>query len=146
MQLHVVGGLIFNGVMTSRVFINFPNLHNDPNLTVTVIQKILIEWEGELPSTLYVQLDNTPQENKNHVLIAYLSMLVEKKVFKKVKLGFLLVGHTHNQIDQRVSRFSVKLAKKSAFDLPEICEVHRESYEPQPEVHMIFVSLLQVEI
>ncbi|MCO5595791.1 hypothetical protein L7F22_049839 [Adiantum nelumboides] len=78
-QLHVVGALIFNGVMISRVFTNFPNLHNDPNLTVTVIQKILTEWEGALPSTLYVQLDNTARENKNQVLMAYLSMLVEKK-------------------------------------------------------------------
>lgn len=136
-QLHVVGALIFNGIMTSRVFINFPNLHNDPNLTVTVIQKILTEWEGDLPGTLYVQLDNTARENKNQVLIAYLSMLVEKKVFKKVKLGFLLVGHTHDQIDQMFSRFSVKLAKKSAFDLLEICEVLKESYEPQPEVHVL---------
>ena len=100
-----------------------------------MIQKILTEWEGKLPRTLYLQLNNTARENKNQVLIAYLSMLVEKKVFKKVKLGFLLVGHTHDQIDQMFSRFSVKLAKKSAFDLPEICEVLRESYEPQPEVH-----------
>ncbi|MCO5607618.1 hypothetical protein L7F22_061815 [Adiantum nelumboides] len=136
-QLHVVGALIFNGVMTSRVFINFPNLHNDPNLTVTVIQKILTEWEGALPRTLYVQLDNTAQENNNQVLMAYLSMLVEKKVFKKVKLGFLLVGHTHDQIDQMFSKISVKLAKKSAFDLPKICEVLRESYEPQSEVHVL---------
>ena len=78
-----------------------------------------------------MQLDNTGRVNKNQVLIAYLSMLVEKKVFKKVKLGFLLVGHTHDQIDQMFIRFSVKLAKQSAFDLPKICEVLRESYEPQ---------------
>lgn len=137
-QLHVVGALIFNGVMTSKVFINLPNLHNNPNLTITVIQKILCEWQGELPGTLYVQLDNTAtRENKNQVLLAYLSMLVHQKVFKKVKLGFLLVGHTHDQIDQMFSRFSVKLAKKSAFDLNDICKLLKEAYEPHPKIHVL---------
>ena len=61
-------------------------------------------------------------------------MLVDQKVFKKVKLGFLLVGHTHDQID---ITFSVKLAKKSAFDLDEIYKVLKEAYEPHPEFHIL---------
>lgn len=126
-QLHVVGALIFNGVMSSKVFINLPNILNDPNLTITVIQKILCDWQGTLPSVLYVQLDNSARENKNQVLLASFSMLVEQRIFKKVKLGFLLVGHTH---DQMFSRSSVKLARKSAFDLPAICNVLKEAFVP----------------
>lgn len=75
-QLHVVGALVFNGVMSSRIFVNFPNIHNDPNLTITIIQHIIEEWKGELPPFLYLQLDNTSRENKNQVLLAYLNMLI----------------------------------------------------------------------
>ena len=136
-QLHVVGALIFNGVMSSRIFINFPNIHNDPNLTITIIQNIIETWQGELPPVLYLQLDNTSRENKNQVLLAYLNMLVQRKIFKKVKLGFLLVGHTHDQIDQMFSRFSIKLAKKSAFDLPQICVLLEDAYVPKPSIRIV---------
>lgn len=101
-QLHVVGCLVFNGELHSRVFLNYPNLHNDGNLTVTILQRVLNEWEqrpGGLPPVFYLQLDNTSRENKNNLLMTYLHMLVKKKVFKKIKVGFLLVGHTHDQID-----------------------------------------------
>jgi hypothetical protein len=57
-------------------------------------------WEGSLPPVLYLQLDNTTRKNKNQFVFAYLNMLVELGVSKKVKVGFLMVGHTHNQIDQ----------------------------------------------
>jgi hypothetical protein len=32
-------------------------------------------------------------------------MLVELGIFQKVKVGFLLLGHTHDHIDQMFSRF-----------------------------------------
>lgn len=84
-QLHVVGALVLNVVLTSRVaFINFPNIHNDPNPTVIIIHKIISDWSGVLPVVLYLQLDNTCRENKNHVLLAYLCMLVQKKTLKKL--------------------------------------------------------------
>lgn len=57
-------------------------------------------WIGSLPPVLYVQLDNTSKENKNASVFGYLSMLVHKGLFKKVKANFLLVGHTYNHIDQ----------------------------------------------
>ena len=108
LQMHVVGSLVFHGDLHSRVFLNYPNLHNDGNLTITILQRILNEWEQKpngLPPVLYLQLDNTCRENKNNLLMTYLHMLVKLKVFKKIKIGFLLVGHTHDQIDQMFSRF-----------------------------------------
>ena len=64
------------------VFITYPNIHNDPNLTVTVMQRVLQMWQGILPPVLYVQLDNTARENKNSTVFSYLSMLVERGIFK----------------------------------------------------------------
>jgi len=136
--IHVVGCLVINGTLKSKVFLNYPNIHNDSNLTVHAIQHILNTWEGPLPPVLYVQLDNTSRENKNKYTMAYLNMLVEKGIFKKIKVGFLLVGHTHDQIDQMFSRFSVKLNKQRAFRLDSLEEIIMDSYKPKPEI--IFVD------
>jgi hypothetical protein len=61
---------------------------------------VLTHWSGNLPQVLYLELDNTSHENKNQIVFGYLSMLVEMGIFQKVKVGFLLVGHTHDHIDQ----------------------------------------------
>src|SRR5450759_2709159 len=136
--IHVVGCLVINGTLKSKVFLNYPNINNDSNLTVHAIQHILKTWEGPLPPVLYVQLDKTSRENKNKFMMAYLNMLVEKGIFKKIKVGFLLVGHTHDQIDQMFSRFSTKLNKQRAFRLDSLEEIIVDSYTPKPEI--IFVD------
>ena len=70
--------------------------------------------------------------------MAYFNMLIEKGIFKKIKIGFLLVGHTHDQIDQMFSRLSVKLNKQRAFRLDSLEEIIMDAYKPRPEI--IFVN------
>jgi hypothetical protein len=140
LQLHVVGCLIYHGKIFSRVFLNYPNLRNDANLIITILQRIWEEWKNKpcgLPPNFYFQLDNTCRENKNNLLFSYLHMLLKKNVFQKIKVGFLLVGHTHDNIDQMFSRFSTKLAKCKAFVYKDLCQVIRESYKPQPEIILL---------
>lgn len=135
--IHVVGCHIFNSKLTAKVFLTYPNIHNDVNLTIHVIQHILNTWVGVLPPILYVQLDNTSRENKNKFLMAYLYMLVEMKIFQKIKVGFLLVGHTHDQIDQMFSKFSSRLNKQRAFRLNTLTDILRKAYSPQVEVNFV---------
>jgi hypothetical protein len=52
-----------------------------------------------LPRTILLQMDNCVKDNKNHHLLVFLSLLTAHKVFKEVQLGFLVVGHTHEDID-----------------------------------------------
>lgn len=98
-RVHVVGVIFVNAVLHSKVYFTYGNIRNDPNLTICVIQDIISNWEGRLPGVLYLQMDNTTAQNKNVTVLAYLNLLVQKGIFKKVKVGFLLVGHTHDQID-----------------------------------------------
>jgi hypothetical protein len=44
-------------------------------------------------------MDNCVKDNKNKYLLAFLSLLMAKEVFQEVKLKFLVVGHTHEDID-----------------------------------------------
>ena len=133
-QMHLVGCLLYCQTIRPQVFLTYPNIHNDPNLTVTVMQRVLQSWQGLLPPVLYVQLDNIARENKNSIVFGYLSMLVDKGIFKKIKVNFLLVGHTHDHIDQMFSRFSKKLARCDAFTLPTLSRLIAEAYTPKPDV------------
>ena len=58
----------------------------------------------KLPPTLRVQLDN-----KSRIVFAYWLLLVAKNIFKEVFVSFLLVGHTHDDIDTSFGRWNMKL-------------------------------------
>ena len=133
-QMHLVGCLAYNRSVGPHVFITYPNVHNDPNLTVTVIHRVLMSWGQRFPPVLYIQLDNTARENKNSTVFGYLSMLVNQGIFRKIKVNFLLVGHTHDHIDQMFSTFSRQLSRHDAFTLPKLFDVICDAYTPRPEV------------
>ena len=99
-QFHLVGCMVFKGKMCARIYFTAPNIHNDSNLTIIVIHHVLTHWSRNLPQVLYLQLDNNSCENKNQIVFGSLSMLFELGIFQKVKVGFVLVGHTHDHIDQ----------------------------------------------
>jgi hypothetical protein len=42
-------------------------------------------------------------------------MLILKGILKKIQVRFFVVGHTHDQIDQKFSQFYVRLNKSKAF-------------------------------
>ena len=81
----------------------------------------------KMPENLLLQLDNCAGENKNRYLFAYLSLLVARGVFKTVQLGFLMVGHTHEDIDAMFSRFSEKLRVTQTYTLPHLMETLQTS-------------------
>ena len=86
----------------------------------------------KLPENLLLQLDNWAGENKNRYLFAYLSLLVARGVFKIVQLGFLMVGHTHEDIDAMLSRFSEKLRVTQTYTLPHLMDTLRTSSSSAP--------------
>ncbi len=50
-----------------------------------------------LPKKLLLQMDNCIKDNKNRHLLTFLSLLMVRNVFEEVKLGFFIIGHTHDQ-------------------------------------------------
>ena len=54
MQFHLVGCMVFNGHMSPRVYFTNPNIHNDANLTITIIQHVITHWSNILPPVLYL--------------------------------------------------------------------------------------------
>jgi hypothetical protein len=52
----------------------------------------IVQSRGKLPPVLFLQFDNCWRENKNWVMFAFLSWLVEERVVRRINVGFLIVG------------------------------------------------------
>ena len=71
-----------------------------------------------LPPILHVQMDNATGDNKNRYVFCFWSLLVAKKIFREVYVNFMLVGHTHDDIDALFGRWSMLLRKENFPTIP----------------------------
>ena len=68
-----------------------------------------------LPKKLFLQLDNSTKDNKNRYVMAFFSLLIAQRIFKKMTIGFLIIGHTHEDIDAHFSNLSKLLKMKNTY-------------------------------
>ena len=106
---------------------------HDSNLSVECLRRTLIKVKAErgfLPETLYLQLDNGP-DNKSKHFLAFISFLVEQKIFHKVKLSYLIVGHTQKDVDQYFSCISwfIKKVLQTIYTLSEFLAALSDSFK-----------------
>ncbi|KAG0574851.1 hypothetical protein KC19_VG296900 [Ceratodon purpureus] len=71
-----------------------------------------------LPPILNVQIDNAVSDNKNRFVFSLWSLLVAKRVFREVYVNFMLVGHTHDDIDALFGRWSMALRREDFPTVP----------------------------
>ena len=62
-------------------------------------------------------------------------MLIERRVFKRIYMSFLPVGHTHDIVDQVNSRLSVACRNVDLLFRERLFEAMRGSYTPRPHVY-----------
>ncbi len=84
------------------------------------------------PDTLYVQADNCYAENKNTYVFSFLSLLTALDIFKDIYFSFLIVGHTHEDINQLFSTVQTKFCSAS---------VHTPGYGIASFFCLVIVSL-----
>ena len=80
-----------------------------------------------LPKKLFLQLDNSAKDNKNRYVMAFCSLLTARRVFKEVTIGFLIVGHTHENIDAHFSYLSKLLKMKNTYVLVDLMKAFMDS-------------------
>jgi hypothetical protein len=123
-KFHVTG-VIVHGLMHC-IYTWVDNFPKDPNMTCSVLMETLIDLralkgpEWEMPSVLYLQLDNASGENKNQAVMTFCCALVYFDVFDRIKISFISVGHTHEDIDQLFSRLSVKWGPQDIWSLDQL--------------------------
>jgi hypothetical protein len=58
-------------------------------------------------------MDNYVKDNKNCHLLVFISLLSTRKVFEQFQLKFLVVGHTHENIDESFGYLLKKLKEQN---------------------------------
>lgn len=138
-------GILIEGIGRFLEFNFSHNYSDNSNYLANVIQRAVLRVQQHrrdngdpMPEVLYVQLDNV-SSNKSIFILAYCALLVHQGVFRKVKLNYLIVGHTHENIDQMFSRFSVALRRVNVWDVEHLMEVARTCFKDgvTPECQLI---------
>ena len=80
-----------------------------------------------LPKKLFLQLDNSAKDNKNRYVMAFCSLLTARRVFSEVIVGFLIVSHTHKDIDTHFSYLSKLLKMKNTYILADLMKAFMDS-------------------
>ena len=130
LKTHVTGAIVHgHGVYGYFDSCQWPHASN---MTIHVLVNILYMYRDNLPDTLYLQMDNCGRENKNRFVFAFCALLVELKVFRKIKVSFLMVGHTHEDVDQMFSRYSTYLRRQDVFTMDCLTSSFENCYTPSP--------------
>lgn len=114
-QLHLVGALVAG--LVEQYYILNTDLASDSNMQATILSHVLdiaVEHlksrNRVLPANLHIQADNTCRETRNQQTLMWAASLISRGVFRSVSIGYMVVGHTHIDIDQR---FQGKGSQKS---------------------------------
>ena len=90
-----------------------------------------------LPPILNVQMDNATGNNKNRYIYAFWSLLVAKWIFHKVYVNFMIVGHTHDDIDALFGRWSMLLKKENFPTIPALMKSFMDVESIPTILHLI---------
>ena len=119
---HVMGCII-HGVETIAFVLNPFVGSSGPSIVIECLVRALLRVPAPLPDVLYLQLDNCWGDNKNAWMLAFAHYLVEARVFEKVVINFLVVGHTHEDIDAKFGELSREMAGKKIASLSSMKEM-----------------------
>ena len=130
-EVHAVGCSNYSSGKSSYMYY-LPQWKKDPNLIITVMWMQIVEHLSNTPSrpsVLWLQLDNCYRENKNNFLFGFLAWLLAKKIFTEVMCSYLMVGHTHNNLDQVFSTASIYQDSHSIFSFTHLIQSLRLAYK-----------------
>ena len=128
-QLHAYGCLAHG--RKAYCFLVPGHVKQGHDTTIEVLWHVILDTldaEGRLPPVLLVQLDNTTKQNKGRYFFAFIALLVHHRIFEKVLVSFLPVGHTHEDIDQMFSRFATYLRHHDACSRADMKEAFENGF------------------
>jgi hypothetical protein len=136
---YTLQGVLFHGAMKRMECFLIPHTYKGgSNVTVHCLNESLKRMQAaykkaglKWPHTWFLQLDNTTKENKNQFTLAYLQMLVDTGVFKRIEVSFLPVGHTHEDIDQRFSVIARRLRMCNILSMQQMASFLRAFFSPR---------------
>ena len=115
LHLHVLGVIVHGSPNKHYLYSFNDTVKGDANLNIEGLHRTLVKYCGAqpLPRIIYIQADNA-SDNKNYAVLLFFGLLVKHKYVELVQISFLLVGHTHEDIDQLFSTLSRHIKSKMA--------------------------------
>ena len=110
--------------------------HGGSNMVCEVICSMADVLGDQRPGHLFLQVDNC-SENKSKTVLALADKLVKDHIFQTVQINYLVVGHTHEDIDQWFSVFSKAIRKDDIWTAAQLFDLLRgvsENDEINPEL------------
>lgn len=107
-------GCLGPGVLRCGVFAKPPRIRS-----IEKVAEICERTGRAFPRHLVVQSDNTVSQAKNSFVTVLLAYLVSRNKFASANLLFLMVGHTHEDVDQLFGVLCGLLQRKRTFEVPE---------------------------
>ena len=92
------------------------------NAVCEILVRLIDEFGDKRPSALFIQVDNC-SENKCKTLFAFCDWLVATGIFDSIQINYLVVGHTHEDIDQWFSTFSKAVHKQDIWTPNQMLEL-----------------------
>ena len=74
-----------------------------------------------------LQLDNTSSSNKNNCMLHLAGLLTKRKAVRLMRLTFLRVGHTHEDIDQWFGELIRRSERQRSVSSQSMCSSHAYS-------------------
>lgn len=96
-------------------------------LTIERVYQICQRRNQLLPRHLVVQADNTVAWAKNKLVLMALAVLASRRKFSTAVLNFLMVGHTHEDVDQLFGVVASLILQRFKFQTPQDLVRHLES-------------------
>ena len=133
MKTHLCGVSIHGKGLFLDVWIDSHHKY-DRNHVITSIVYAIADVKarrgGIFPPTLRNQADNCGRENKNLYMFGMCVALVGLGYFAGMYLGFLLVRHTNEHIDQRFSVISETLKRQDIDSIQQLLDLVKEGTFP----------------
>jgi hypothetical protein len=124
--VHCSGVIVHGPKGYTKVFTWYDEYPHEANVVIECLLRTIEDYRklnNRRPPKIYIQLDNA-RNNKCNAVVKMLALLVELGVFKKSKLCFLLVGHTHFDVDQFFSTFT-KMIEKWGWEIYTLDDLHQ---------------------
>ena len=118
-----------------------PRISSNANFNIECFHRTLHKFfdnlmktpDAQWPETLTIQVDGA-SDNKCKTLFMYAEYLIRIGLFDVVMISFLIVGHTHNKMDQKFVPLTFELRRGVVKKLDDLLKNFKTAYkEEQPQ-------------
>lgn len=127
-------GVLVHGI-GYHLYIADPRIPQNGNFTIECMYQTLLKVlvSGQVFDEIFIQLDAAP-DNKNHTVFCFAEWLVRRGTAKLIKITFLIVGHTHIDIDQKFVAITYRMRRSTVISVNDLIVNCWEAYRNEAQM------------